>query len=97
MLKVFGRKESLEKSNELVMLDLQIKMEEILSHKHEFLFGIYFGNYICVCPLVGKGGDTYSACCVACKELTSISKSKSHYDRRSVGRFVLVPCPFWSK
>jgi hypothetical protein len=24
------------------------------------------------------------------------SKSKSHYDRRSVGQFVLVSCPFWS-
>jgi hypothetical protein len=25
------------------------------------------------------------------------TKSKSHYDRRSVGQFVLVSCPFWSK
>jgi hypothetical protein len=27
----------------------------------------------------------------------SKSKSKSHYDRRSVGQFVLVSCPFWSR
>jgi hypothetical protein len=27
----------------------------------------------------------------------NFSKSKSHYDRRSVGQFVLVYCPFWSK
>jgi hypothetical protein len=26
-----------------------------------------------------------------------LSKSKSHYDRRSVGQFVLVSCPFWIK
>jgi hypothetical protein len=26
-----------------------------------------------------------------------VSKWKSHYDRWSVGQFVLVSCPFWSK
>jgi hypothetical protein len=28
---------------------------------------------------------------------SGLSKSKSHYDRRSVGQFILVSCPFWSK
>jgi hypothetical protein len=33
----------------------------------------------------------------ASRRQTSKSKSKSHYDRLSVGQFVLVPCPFWSR
>jgi hypothetical protein len=32
-----------------------------------------------------------------CKEASLCPKSKSHYDRWSVGQFVLVSCPFWSR
>jgi hypothetical protein len=69
MLKLFGRQESLEKSNKLVVLDLQIQIEEILSQKHEFLFGIHGFLYYNVSET-----RSVSVCCVTWKELTSVSE-----------------------
>jgi hypothetical protein len=41
--------------------------------------------------------ETYSDVSEIEEIKTLLSKSKSYYDRRSVGQFVLVSCPFWSK
>jgi hypothetical protein len=57
-----------------------------------FLLGILFRQLrVCyfVAPSLTRGR--------VCNLLLMRLKSKSHYDRRSVGQFVLVSCPFWSK